>query len=160
MLKRDFEKISKDQWFEKTGDILRYENIQIPQRATDGSAGYDFSTPYDFEIPPNSTQKIYTGLKCAVHHNEVLQLYIRSSLATKFDIELRNAVGIIDHDYFDNPDNEGHIIIALYNDGNKTFNAKTGDKVAQGIIINYLITDSDCPISQKRIGGFGSTTAI
>jgi dUTP pyrophosphatase len=158
MLKRLFEKISKEQWFKDTGDILHYDNIQIPQRQTVGSAGYDMATPYDIEIPPNTTQKIYTGLKCAIHNNEVLQIYIRSSLAIKNDIQVRNSVGIIDHDYFGNKDNEGHIIVALHNDGNKTFTAKAGDRVAQGIIMNYIITDNDQPVSEQRFGGVGSTT--
>jgi dUTP pyrophosphatase len=94
-----------------------------------------------------------------MEHNEVLQLYIRSSLAIKYGMQIDNQVGIIDFDYFNNADNEGHIIIALRNDGNKMFYGKKFDRIAQGIFMNYLITDDDVPVSDTRVGGIGSTTA-
>lgn len=135
-----------------------YNSIKLPTRATKGSAGYDFFTPFTFTLAPNETIKIPTGIRCEMPQNTVLQLYPRSGLGFKYRLQLNNTVGIIDSDYFYS-DNEGHIFIKVTNDSNenKTITVKEGEGFAQGIFTKYLLTIDDCA-KQKRNGGFGSTT--
>ena len=90
--------------------------------------------------------------------NNVLKIYIRSSIAFKYDVQLSNSVGIIDADYFGNENNDGHIWIKLINLGNKVLEVNAGDAIAQGIFERYDITDDDVPLSQIRTGGIGSTS--
>lgn len=107
-------------------------------------------------IPPGETVLVPTGLKVYMEQDEVLMLYIRSSLAVKQGLVLANGTGIIDADYVDNPDNEGHIQLAISNCSGETVTIAKGQAVAQGIFLKYLLTDDDEP-GGERLGGFGST---
>lgn len=40
-----------------------YESLELPKRATTGSAGYDFYAPFSFSLPPAATIKIPTGIR-------------------------------------------------------------------------------------------------
>ena len=134
-----------------------YDSIKLPQRATNGSAGYDFYTPIDLNIVPNTTVKIPTGIRCKMKKNYVLQIYPRSGLGFKYRLQLDNTVGIIDSDYY-NSDNEGHIFIKITNDTreSKTIELKQGDGFAQGIFNKYYLAKEN-RVNTKRNGGFGST---
>lgn len=135
-----------------------YENLKLPKRATKGSAGYDFYTPVDIELKPGETIKIPTGIRCEMNLRWVLMIYPRSGLGFKFRLQLNNTVGVIDSDYFYS-DNEGHIFIKMTNDSNegKVVNVKAGQGIAQGIFMQYGITEDD-DAEEVRNGGFGSTT--
>ena len=74
----------------------------------------------------------------------------------KNGIILANNVAIIDSDYYNNRSNEGHIMIALKNTSDKTYDIEKGDKIAQGIFQKFFITDDD-NVLEKRKGGIGST---
>lgn len=135
-----------------------YNKLQLPKRATRGSAGYDFYTPIDICLKPGETIKIPTGIRCEMNERWVLMIYPRSGLGFKFRLQLNNTVGIIDSDYF-NSDNEGHIFIKMTNDSNegKTVDVKANQGVAQGLFMQYgLVEDDD--VIEERNGGFGSTT--
>lgn len=151
---RKFEKITKEQWAKDSS--VDYDNIILPVRSTSGSAGYDFVSPVKALLMPRRNYLLPTGIKCQMNSDEVLQVFIRSSMAIKNDITLKNHVGIIDSDYFNNPDNEGHIHIALKNESPYPYEIYVGDKIAQGIFIKYLTTDDD-NVKNARNGGFGST---
>lgn len=69
---------------------------------------------------------------------------------------LTNCTGIIDADYYNNPENEGDIMLSLYNFGNMGVNINAGDKVMQGIFEAYAIADDD-RAEGLRTGGIGST---
>ena len=97
-----------------------------------------------------------TGLKAYMELNEYLSIFIRSSLAFKKGLMLANSTGIIDCDYYNNPDNEGHIMIAYYNTKDVSYTIKKGERIAQGIFMKYLTTDDD-DASGIRMGGIGST---
>lgn len=158
---RGFEKISFDQYVKDVGaerhEIAEeYLDIELPRRATKKSAGYDFYSPCYFQLAPGETIKIPTGVKAYMQDNEVLNIYIRSSLGFKYDVVLSNNVGIIDADYV-NADNEGHIWIKLINHGDKTLEIDKGEAFAQGIFTTYLVTDDDKPVKEDRTGGIGST---
>ena len=80
----------------------------------------------------------------------------RSSVGFKYNVRLTNQVGIIDHDYYNNEDNEGHMWFSLQNHGDKDFIVKKGQAFAQGIFMKYLVTDDD-NVSKIRESGIGST---
>ncbi len=129
----------------------------MPERATVGSAGYDFYSPLDFVLEPGQTIKIPTGIRAKIEDGWVLMIFPRSGLGFKFRIQLNNTVGVIDSDYYGS-DNEGHIFIKITNDSNegKTLSLKKGDGFAQGVFLPYGVT-SDDEAAALRNGGFGST---
>ena len=152
---RGFEKISKAEWNKAMPEEL-YENIILPKRSTQNSAGYDFYVPYDLVIKPSEEVVIKTGIKSYMNSGEVLLIFVRSSLGFKYNIRLKNQVGVIDADYYNNSSNEGHIMVALKNEGTKELVINSGDRLVQGVFINYLISDDDSA-SGSRVGGIGST---
>lgn len=155
---RYFEKISFEQ-FKKDIKLNKtiYNQHQTPARSTINSAGYDFRSIVDIIIKPGEIKKIPTGIKANMNNDEVLFLFVRSSMGFKYNVRLCNQVGIIDSDYYNNPTNEGHIIVALQNEGNKDYVIKQGDAFCQGIFIKYLTIDNEEKINNSRIDGFGST---
>lgn len=135
-----------------------YQSLELPRRATRGSAGYDFYAPVPFSLRPGETVKIPTGIRAQMEEGWVLQIYPRSGLGFKYRLQLDNTVGIIDSDYFFS-DNEGHIFIKLTNDSNqeKMLEVSEGMGIAQGIFMEYGITADDTA-DGVRNGGLGSTT--
>ncbi len=138
--------------------VLVYESIRLPQRATRGSAGYDFFAPIGFELPAGSGIKVPTGVRVHIEEGWVLTLYPRSGLGFKYRFQLDNSVGVIDSDYV-RSDNEGHIFLRMINDNRegKGLRIPAGSAFAQGIFLPYGITVDD-DANQTRNGGFGSTT--
>lgn len=163
-----FEKVSLEQfykdWIDTFGEIseaeatIIYDDIKLPKRATMGSAGYDFFAPLSFVLKPGETIKIPTGIRCGINTDWVLKCYPRSGLGFKYRIQLNNTVGIIDSDYYFS-DNEGHIFIKITNDSNegKVLAVNKTEGFAQGIFVEYGITDDD-DVTTIRNGGLGSTT--
>ncbi|MCR5757154.1 MAG: dUTP diphosphatase [Selenomonas sp.] len=134
------------------------KDIHLPQRQTGASAGYDLEAAEDCRLPAGGMVLVPTGLKAYMQPGEVLTLHIRSSMAVKHQLMLANSVGIIDADYYDNPQNEGHIMVALVNLGKEDFLLHKGERVAQGIFLPYLTADADeAGRGSQRQGGFGST---
>ena len=131
--------------------------IKLPTRADVGSAGYDFYSPIDFTISSGATQVIPMDVKVCMEQDEVLMLYVRSSIGIKKKVVLTNGTGIIDSTYYNNPDNDGNMCVALTNNSNATWEFKAGERLMQGIFMKYLITDDDQPLSQNRVGGIGSS---
>lgn len=160
-----FDKVSKKQfggdWLdtfgEEAGDDC-YDGIQLPCRATTGSAGYDFFSPLAFTLAPGETIKIPTGIRVEMQEGWVLQCYPRSGQGFKYRLQLNNTVGIIDSDYFYS-ENEGHIFVKLTNDSRegKSLTIKEGEGLMQGIFVPFGITMDD-HVTALRNGGFGSTT--
>lgn len=130
----------------------------LPRRATAGSAGYDFFLPTPLHLAPGETAKIPTGVRVRMEEGWVLQLYPRSGLGFSYRLQLNNTVGIIDSDYYYS-DNEGHIFIKVTNDSNegKVLQLQAGDAFAQGIFMEYGITEDD-DTTAVRNGGLGSTS--
>ncbi len=148
------------------------DNITLPKRSTKNSAGYDFSASEDVVIEsifkkalkaitnkeesPLKPTLIKTGIKAYMPSDEVLYIYNRSSNPMKKGMVLANSVGVIDSDYFENPDNDGHIMFAFYNFYPFDITIKKGEKIGQGIFQKYLIADND-DAEGERLGGYGST---
>lgn len=177
MKTRGFEVVSKYQ----------KQEINLPRRQTIASAGYDIEASEDITIPSvwrlnfvrifrlirNGHQifsrdyemadeilkpiLIPTGIKAYMPDDEVLILANRSSNTFKRNLALPNGIGVIDSDYYDNPNNEGEIFVQVINYGVKPLHIKKGERIAQGIFMKYLRTDNDDPISRQRTNGFGST---
>lgn len=131
------------------------EQITLPTRSDNRSAGYDFYAPTNYKCEPHKVTKIWTDVKSYMQDDEVLLIDVRSSMGGKF--HLSNTIGIVDASYYENESNDGSIGIFLVNDTDEDIYISKGDRIAQGIFIKYLTTDNDTPLSNKRIGGFGST---
>ena len=99
---------------------------------------------------------VSTGMKCKLDPNTWLQLSIRSSSPLKYWLVLANGVGVIDKDYYNNPDNEGEIFFQIYNLSPFNIKISKGDAIGQAIIMPYMTTEDDV-VTGSRIGGFGST---
>ena len=97
-----------------------------------------------------------TGIKCKIPDGYFLQLSPRSSLPLKHWLIMANGVGIIDADYYNNPDNEGHIYFQLINLLPVPVVIKKGDCFGQGILMKYYTGEED-EVLNTREGGFGST---
>ncbi len=136
------------------------KGINLPVRKTKYSAGYDIEAAEDVVIPSfkkgmNPTL-VSTGLKAYMQNDEMLLLYNRSSNPKKKGLIVANSVGVIDKDYYGNPDNDGHIMFAFYNIKEEDVEIKKGDAIGQAIFEKYLVADNDIA-EGERIGGFGST---
>lgn len=144
----------------KVNSALEYidKKLALPGRSSAKSCGYDFRLPVDVEIQPNSQVLIPTFIKAEIDDDKVLELYPRSSYGIKKGLELANTVGIIDADYYNNEDNEGHIMICMRNTTSKPVHLERGDKFVQGIIKRYFLMDGDeYSVGKARKGGIGSS---
>ena len=137
------------------------KNINLPVRKTKLSAGYDFEAAEDTIIPAfkrgDAPTLIKTGIKAYMEDDEVLYLYNRSSNPKKKGLILANSVGVVDADYYGNPDNDGHIMFAFYNMRDEDVTIKKGEAIGQGVFKKYLVVDND-QAEGERTGGFGSTS--
>ena len=162
MRKRGFEIVSN----------FKKKDINLPVRKTNASAGYDFEAAESLIVPSIwkvLAEKVFigeatglkatlipTGIKSYMLDDEYLQLSIRSGTALKTGLILANGVGIVDSDYYNNPDNEGHIMFPVQNLGFKDKLIKKGERIGQGLFLKYLKVDDDIS-DGTRTGGFGST---
>ena len=144
-------------------EVVRQDAIQygvnptkMPQRATKHSAGYDIYSPIDITIEPKQMQMIWTNIKAKFNTNEVLLLCVTSGMG-KHGIMLANTIGVIDCDYYGNVSNDGNLGFRLYNFSDEPYNIKTGDKIGQGIFVNFLTVEDEKEITETRVGGYGST---
>ena len=134
-----------------------YEAIQLPLRATSGSAGYDFYLPYGLRLAPGEGVKIVTGIRAKIAPGWVLINVPKSGLGFKFRLQMDNTVGVIDSDYYDS-DNEGHIMAKLTNDSRsgRVLELAAGKAFMQGLFLPFGITEDDAATGVRN-GGFGST---
>lgn len=155
---RKFERISFEQFKKDVCDDMKlYEKIELPKRGTSLSAGYDIRSVVHEIIKPGESKVIKTGIKVFMQEDEALFIYIRSSLGFKYDVCLSNNVGLIDADFYNNPENEGHINLKIINHGKEDFEIKIGDRVVQGVFMKYLKVTDETNVLTKRIGTSGST---
>ena len=140
-----------------------FENmdIHLPVRKTRCSAGYDIEAAEDTIIPAfkpgMKPTLVKTGLKAYMPEDEYLMLCNRSSNPKKKGLVMANSIGIIDSDYYENPDNDGHFMFAFFNIKAEDIEIKKGDVIGQAIFQKYLTVDND-KAEGERVGGFGSTS--
>ena len=143
--------------------VKGYEDmgVNLPVRKTARSAGYDFEAVEDTLVPSfkkgEAPTLIKTGVKAYFKKDEVLYLFNRSSNPKKKGLILANSVGVIDADYYGNPDNDGHIMFAFYNIKEEDVLIKKGEAIGQGVFMKFYTTDDDTATG-GRTGGFGSTS--
>lgn len=132
--------------------------VVIPQRKTAKSAGYDIIALADEDVylSPGQSVNLATGLKACMEDDEVMLLFIRSSLGIKRGISLSNSCGVIDADYYNNSDNDGHFILNVINTSNEVQCIPARSRIAQAIFVKYLTVDDD-KATGERVGGIGST---
>lgn len=130
--------------------------VKLPTRGSIHSAGYDIYAYDNYEIEPKQSVLIRTGVKAYMPFDEYLDLRVRSSLGIKRQLMLATGASVIDADYYNNPDNEGEIMVVLYNYGDTTQTIKAGEHIVQGIFTRYFLADNDCTTA-VRTGGTGST---
>ena len=141
--------------------VKGYEDkgIHIPERKTAHSAGYDIEAAEDVVMPKfepgMKPTLIPTGLKAYCQPDECFLLLNRSS-GPKKGFVLANSVGLVDSDYYGNPDNDGHIFFAYFNCSDHDIEIKKGDTIGQAVFTKYLVVDND-NATGARMGGFGST---
>lgn len=144
-----FFEVVRDEFRKNSGDI------KLPTRATEHSAGYDFYSPVDITIPPHEMVMIWTDIKANMYYDNVLLLFVRSSMG-KYPVVIANGTGLIDADYYSNESNDGNIGFRLLNLGNTPYEIKVGDRIGQGIFVKYGTVKNDAT-KAKRNSGFGST---
>ena len=166
----------KKRGFEICKDYID-KDINLPVRKTKNSVGYDIEAAEDTIIPSiwknifgNFSKFIKgdkeyleikptlvkTGLKSYFGEDEVLMLANRSSNPGKKGLILANSLGIIESDYYENPDNDGHLMYAYYNFFPVDITIKKHDTIGQAYFQNFLKVDND-NAEGIRTGGFGST---
>ena len=166
-----FEKVSFSQWkkdmlsddnyemyskFPESELKKIYDKIELPKRSTSGSAGYDIHFPLPIvDIPAGSSIGIPTGIRCKMENGWVGLIYPRSSLGIKNGLTILNTIPVIDEDYAYS-DNEGHILLFVKNNGNKTLEMTQGLRIVQMVFTPYGTTIND-DVTAKRNGGVGST---
>lgn len=127
-------------------------NGKMPQRATEGSAGFDLYAAENYVITPQSRGFVSLDLCIAIPEGFYGRIASRSGLAKKgIDV----GAGTIDSDY------RGDVKVLLCNNSRDTFHVMKGDRIAQLIIekcyyLNFVETD-DLNKTQRGEGGFGST---
>lgn len=129
---------------------------KLPERSTKNSAGYDFFNPKNITCKSHEITMIPTGIKAQFPEDEVLLLFNRSSNPKKKGLIILNGVGVVDSDYYNNPDNEGEMAFVFYNMLEEDVTLLAGEKLGQGIFGKYAKTDDDTA-EGERTGGFGST---
>ena len=129
------------------------KGINLPVRKTKYSAGYDVEAAEDVVIPSYKPgikpTLIPTGLKAYCMEDEW-------SSGPKKGVILPNSIGVVDHDYYNNIDNDGHFYFQFWNFKDEDLVIHKGDVIGQAIFQKYLLTDDD-GAEGERVGGFGST---
>ena len=137
------------------------KGINLPVRKTKYSAGYDIEAAEDVIVPSfkkgMAPTLIKTGLKAYMQEDEYLKLCNRSSNPKKKGLILSNSIGVVDADYYGNPDNDGLIMFAFYNIKEEDVEIKKGEVIGQAIFEKFLVADGD-NAEGLRMGGFGSTS--
>lgn len=142
---RGFREIEKNQ--------LKHALIktQLPKRGDAGSAGYDFYSKEKVIIAPGQSHLFWTDIQSYMPEDEVLFIFVRSSIGIKKGLVLKNGTGVIDSSY------TGNIGICLYNLSSEEVIIDLGERIAQGVFQKYLLADEDHCLHKERIGGFGSS---
>lgn len=161
-----FEKVSFEEFKKAVADFFdigdhadiiikeAYDKIKIPTRSTEGSAGYDFSSPFEFNLVQGEEVVIPTGIRMQIDEGYFLMMMPRSSYGIKKKMYIANTVPVIDSDYY-YADNEGHILICV-GTRNHAMTIPEGERFAQGVILPFATVDDD-DVTTKRTGGIGST---
>jgi len=145
-----------DEKFIKVPDI----ETELPLHGSQNSAGYDIRSKEEVELYPGEKHKFNTDIKAYMLSNEFLAIVVRSSIGMVKGLRITNQFGVIDSDYYDNEDTGGNISVELQNTTQFPVKINIGDRIAQGIFMNWLKADEgtfEKKEKYKRTGGIGHT---
>lgn len=134
------------------------KSIELPDYATEGSAGMDLRACLDENLilHPGETILIPTGI--AIHIDDpalAAMILPRSGLGHKHGIVLGNLVGLIDSDY------QGQIFVSCWNRGDTSFEIVVGERIAQMLFVPVVQVGfeqvTEFTASERGSGGFGHT---
>jgi dUTP pyrophosphatase len=138
--------------------LPHFEGLELPDYATAGAAGMDVVAAEDVLLPPGGRHAVTTGLALAVPDGFELQVRPRSGLALKHGISLPNTPGTIDSDY------RGELKIILINLGDREFEVRRGDRIAQLVLAPVVravwLEVDELDETRRGEGGFGSTGGV
>ena len=134
------------------------DSIELPTRATEGSAGLDLRACLQepLTLEPGQSELVPAGFAIHIADPGYAALILpRSGLGHKHGIVLGNLVGLIDSDY------QGEIMISCWNRGRDTFTIEVGERIAQLVVVpvqqvEFKIVE-EFPQSARGTGGFGHT---
>lgn len=146
----------------KTVDVrILDERLQgnLPQYATEGSAGLDLRACIDeaIDIAAGQTILVPTGLSIHIGDpNYAAMILPRSGMGHKHGIVLGNLVGLIDSDY------QGPLMVSTWNRGQTAFRLEPMERLAQLVIVpvvqaQFRVVESFTEQTDRGAGGFGST---
>jgi dUTP pyrophosphatase len=134
------------------------KSIELPERATDGSAGLDLRACVDNELTlqPGDVELLPTGLAMYIADPGLCAMILpRSGLGHKHGIVLGNLVGLIDSDY------QGQLFVSCWNRSEQPYTVSPGERIAQLVIVPVVQADfelvEDFVSTDRAQGGFGST---
>ena len=130
-------------------------NGKVPSQKHASDIGYDISSSNDVTLKSNEVTLVNTGIAISLPQQCAGFVLPRSGLSTKHKITLINSPGLIDPGY------TGELLVPLMNYGNKDYEIKAGDRIAQLVLVNthdvdFKVVDS-LPETDRSSGGFGST---
>lgn len=122
------------------------------------SLGYKKEEDSKKELIDIKPTLVHTGIKSNMEDDEVLELYNRSSNPGKKGLILANSVGVIDKDFYNNPDDDGEIKFAFYNFKLWDVKLEVGERIGQGVFKKFLRPEIGLRVKDiERTGGIGST---
>ena len=131
---------------------------RTPAYATSGSAAADLCAVLDEPLTVQPMQRVLVPTGLAIElpgAHAVALVYARSGLSIKHGLCMANGVGVVDSDY------RGECFIALHNDAEEPRTVRTGERIAQLVLLPYLPIEfdevADLPETARGEGGFGST---
>ncbi len=134
--------------------------MTAPEYATQGSAAVDLRAALEEDevltLAPGERAMIPTGIAISPESKDVVAIIAgRSGLGVKKGVTLSNSIGVIDSDY------RGEIAVGLINHGDKPFEVRRGDRIAQMMFVPvYTATFAQVESldeTERGAGGFGHT---
>ncbi|PLX33301.1 MAG: dUTP diphosphatase [Ignavibacteria bacterium] len=132
-----------------------FDDIPLPEYATEQSAGVDLRAAIDTDIvlEPGDITAVPTNLAIELPPDYEAQVRPRSGLALKHGLTLPNSPGTIDADY------RGEIKVIMANMGREAYTIKRGERIAQMVVApvtQVIWSESDSLNHTDRgAGGFG-----
>lgn len=127
------------------------EDAQVPTRGSREAAGNDLYSLEDVTIRPGEVHKFGVGFATAIPPGYFGAIFSRSGMSTNRGL----TVSVIDSDY------RGEIFVGLRNESDIDQTVRTGDRIAQLVIIPYreiaFRTVEVLPETERGHGGFGSS---
>ena len=133
-------------------------DMELPRRATSGSAGLDLRACIDapLTLEPGKSELVPTGIAINLRDPGLAAVLLpRSGLGHKHGIVLGNLVGLIDSDY------QGQVMVSVWNRGERAYTIQPGERIAQMVVVPVVQVElevvEDFEATSRGAGGFGST---